>query len=141
MNDGNHEFDPKLEALFRREHMHLPAEPFSKATLRTIAAARRRAHLGKRLLQVAGLGALILLSPLLIDGSIWVSARLDGLLAAVPRGSIRRSGSLPPCCARSSLPLRRNGREFGEHAGLAASLRPRRSILAQHLHRIDTRRA
>ena len=83
MNDENHEFDPKLEALFGREHTHLPAEPFSKATLRTIAAARRRALLVKRLLQAAGLGALILVSPLLIDGSIWISARLDGLLATV----------------------------------------------------------
>lgn len=84
MNDENHdEFDPNLEALFRREHTHLPAEPFATATLRAIAAARRRAVLGKRALQAAGVAVLILLSPRLIDASIWISARLDALLATV----------------------------------------------------------
>ncbi len=83
MNDENQEFDPNLEALFRREHTHLPAEPFSTATVSAIAAARRRALLGKRALQAAGVAALILLSPRLIDASIWISARLDELLATV----------------------------------------------------------
>jgi len=43
MNEPNDEFDPRLAQLFRQEHAHLPAEPFSTATLRAIAAARQRA--------------------------------------------------------------------------------------------------
>jgi hypothetical protein len=77
MNEQNDEFDPRLEALFRSEHTHLPAEPFSTSTLRAVAAARRRAVLTTRLLQVAGLIALIVLSPQLIAASIWFSTRLD----------------------------------------------------------------
>lgn len=82
MNDGNDEFDPKLEALFRREHTHLPSEPFASATLGMLAAERRRAALLTRLARAAAVIALIVLSPLLIDSSIWVSSRLDELFAS-----------------------------------------------------------
>ncbi len=83
MNDEKHEFDPRLAALFRREHTHLPPEPFAMATLRTIAAARKRAVLTTRLLQAAGLIALIALSPVLIAGSTWIATRLNELFALV----------------------------------------------------------
>jgi hypothetical protein len=45
MNDqpDSDEFDPKLEAFFKREHTHVSAEPFLAATLRAVAAAGRRA--------------------------------------------------------------------------------------------------
>src|SRR5262245_15497323 len=84
MNDtqGEDEFDPRLAELFRREHTHLPAEPFSTATLRAIAADRKRVALRNRLLQVAAVIALILLSPRLIDISVRVSAGLDELFAS-----------------------------------------------------------
>jgi hypothetical protein len=82
MNDRDDEFDPKLEALFRREHTHLPAEPFAGATVRMLAAERRRAALRTRLAQTAAVVALIVLSPLLIDASVWISSRLDELFAS-----------------------------------------------------------
>lgn len=82
MNDHHDEFDPRLEELFRREHAHLPAEPFSTATLRAIAADRQRISLRNRLLQAAAVIVLIVLSPRLIDASVWVSSRLDELFAS-----------------------------------------------------------
>ena len=82
MNDHDDEFDARLAELFRREHTHVPAEPFATATLRAIAADRKRAAVRTRLLQAAGLLVLILASPRLIDASIWVSARLDELFAS-----------------------------------------------------------
>ena len=82
MNDHDDEFDPRLAELFRREHTHVPAEPFATATLRAIAAERNRVALRTRLLQAAAVIALILLSPRLIDASVWISSRLDELFAA-----------------------------------------------------------
>jgi hypothetical protein len=82
MNDENQEFDPRLEELFAREHTHLPAEPFSTATLRAIASARKRVALRNRLLQTAAVIVLIALSPRLIDASVWISSRLDELFAS-----------------------------------------------------------
>src|SRR5690348_9507100 len=81
MNEPNDEFDPRLEELFRQEHAHLPAEPFSTTTLRAVAAARRRTSLRNRLLQAAAVLALIVLSPRLIDASVLLSLRLDELFA------------------------------------------------------------
>jgi hypothetical protein len=75
------EFDPKLEALFKREHTHVPAEPFVNATLRAVAAARWRALWKTRLVVVAAIVGVVLLSPQLIAGSVWVSSRLDELFA------------------------------------------------------------
>ena len=75
------DFDPLLEGLFSREHTHLPAEPFASKTLEAIAAERRRAVLAKRLRLAAASLALIVLSPLLIDGSAWLSTRLDEFFA------------------------------------------------------------
>lgn len=83
MNDENPDFDPRLAEAFASEHTHLPAEPFATATLRAIAAERKRVAVTTRLLQAAALVALIALSPLLIAGSSWVSARLDELFASV----------------------------------------------------------
>ena len=83
MNDQRDEFDPRLEELFRREHSHLPTEPFASATLRRITAERKRTLLQTRLLQAAALIALIALSPLLLAASGWLSARLDELFASV----------------------------------------------------------
>lgn len=77
----NEEGDPLLEGLFSREHTHLPAEPFSSKTLKAIAADRKRALVTRRLLQAAGVIVLILLSPQLIDGSVWLSSRLDEVFA------------------------------------------------------------
>ncbi len=83
MNDGNPEFDPRLQELFSREHTHLPAEPFSSAALQAIAADRKRAALRTRSLQAAAVLALIALSPVLINVSTWVAMRLDPLFALV----------------------------------------------------------
>lgn len=77
------EFDPKLAALFEREHTHVPAEPFVNATLRAVAAARRRALWKTRLVFAAAVVGVVLLSPQLIAGSIWLSSRLDEAFALV----------------------------------------------------------
>jgi len=87
MNDDHNdhrddEFDPRLAELFRREHGHLAAEPFATATLRAIAADRKRIAIRNRLLQAAAVIALIFLSPRLIDASVWISSRLDELFAS-----------------------------------------------------------
>jgi hypothetical protein len=83
MNDDHDEFDPRLAQLFRREHMHVPVEPFATATLRAIAAERKRRALGNRLLQAAAVIVLILLSPSLIEASVWLSSQLDELFALI----------------------------------------------------------
>jgi len=82
MNDRHDEFDPRLAELFRQEHAHLPAEPFATATLRAIAADRQRSAIRNRLLQAAAVIALIVLSPRLIDASVWISSGLDELFAS-----------------------------------------------------------
>lgn len=82
MNDRNEEFDSRLEELFGREHTHLPAEPFASATLRVIAADRKRVALRKRLAQAIAVIVLIALSPRLIAISVRVSAALDELFAS-----------------------------------------------------------
>src|SRR5262245_26378122 len=81
-DDERDDFDPRLAELFGREHTHLPAEPFSSATLRAIAADRKRVALRNRLLQAAAVIALIFLSPRLIAASVWISSRLDELFAS-----------------------------------------------------------
>jgi hypothetical protein len=84
MNAPNDQFedrDPLLEGLFSREHTHLPAEPFSSTTLQAIAAERKRAAWTRLLLQAAALLALVVVSPALIAGSIWLSSRLDDVFA------------------------------------------------------------
>ena len=83
MDSDSDEFDPKLEALFKREHTHVPAEPFLAATLRAVSAERRRALWKTRLVVVAAIVGVVLLSPQLIAGSVWVSSRLDELFALV----------------------------------------------------------
>jgi hypothetical protein len=83
MNDENHEFDPRLQELFRREHTHLPAEPFSSAALRAITAERTRAAFRSRSLQAAAVVALLVLSPVLVAVSARVARWLDPLLELV----------------------------------------------------------
>jgi hypothetical protein len=82
MNDHDDELDARLAELFRREHTHVPSEPFATATLRAIAVDRKRIALKNRLLQVAGVIVLILMSPRLIEASVRISARLDELFAS-----------------------------------------------------------
>ena len=82
MNDRDDAFDPRLEELFRREHRHLSAEPFSTATLRAIAASRKRKAVRTRLLQAFALIVLVLVAPRLIAASVWLSSQLDELFAA-----------------------------------------------------------
>jgi hypothetical protein len=85
MNDHDDAFDPRLAELFRREHTHVPAEPFATATLRAIAADRKRAARQTRLLQAAGFLVLVLASPRLIEASVWMSSQLDELFASASR--------------------------------------------------------
>jgi hypothetical protein len=83
VNPGSDEFDPQLEALFKREHTHVADEPFLAATLRAVAVTQRRERLKTRLVVAAAVVGVVLLSPQLIAGSVWVSSRLDELFAVV----------------------------------------------------------
>jgi hypothetical protein len=83
MTDESHEFDPRLQELFRREHTHLPAEPFASAALRAITAERKRVAFRTRSLQAGAGIALLVLSPVLIRVSTWVAMRLDPLFTLV----------------------------------------------------------
>src|SRR5262245_23212812 len=80
-NDG----DPLLEGLFAREHTHVPPEPFLGDILRAIAVERARTRVMTRLSLAAAVLVVILLSPRLIAGSVWLSSRLDDLFAYVSR--------------------------------------------------------
>jgi hypothetical protein len=82
MNDRYDEFDAGLTQAFRREHTHLPAEPFSSATLRAIGAEGTRAARRAWLVRGAALAALLVAFPRLVDASVWISARLDELLTS-----------------------------------------------------------
>jgi hypothetical protein len=77
--DSSSDHDGGLRALFEREHRHVPDEPFVAATVRRIAAERRRRSWLKR----ASLAALLLLvvgaSPWLVAGSALLSATLGQL--------------------------------------------------------------
>jgi hypothetical protein len=75
------DFDLELHAVFRREHTHLPAEPFCGAVLRAVAAKHKRAALRARLALVAAVVALVLVSPLLFDAATWLAPRLEAALA------------------------------------------------------------
>jgi hypothetical protein len=81
MNEPDPALDPKLEALFRREHTHLGVEPFLTSTLRRVATDSRRAVVLKRVLHATGLLALVVASPWLIEASVWMSGALDVLFA------------------------------------------------------------
>jgi hypothetical protein len=82
MHDEHHDdFDPELQALFKREHTHVPAEPFYGAALRAVAAERKRAALRARIALAVSIVALVLASPLLISASGWLTPRLDAALA------------------------------------------------------------
>jgi hypothetical protein len=82
MDDSN-EHDPKLEALFAREHTHLSAEPFLTSTLAAVAAERRRGVVTRRVLQVAGILAVLIATPWLIEASVWISRGVDVVLVRV----------------------------------------------------------
>ena len=69
--------DSKLQALFEREHAHLPDEPFVNALVRRLAVERRRRALATRVLQAGGLVAVVPLSPWLVAGSRVLSENLD----------------------------------------------------------------
>jgi hypothetical protein len=79
--DEFNEHDPKLEALFAREHTHLSNEPFLTATLALVGAERRRAVVTRRVLQALGFAALVVAAPWLIEASEWVSGAIETVFA------------------------------------------------------------
>lgn len=81
MNDSSSEIDATLLERFRREHTHVPAEPFVSATLRRVEAERARATAFRYALQAAVSIAVILASPWLINASALMSEELEGLFA------------------------------------------------------------
>ncbi len=96
--------DPKLRALFEREHAHVPDEPFSKFLMQRVAAERRRRLVARRVLQIAGLAAVVVLSPLLVAASQAASASLDALFALVEEWLSTPGGMLAAAlCAVGAL--------------------------------------
>jgi hypothetical protein len=67
MNDQDG-FDPRLAALFEREHRHEVSDAFVAATMRKIRAARRRRELLRTSARVAGVVAVVVASQWLIPG-------------------------------------------------------------------------
>ena len=82
MQESN-EHDPKLEALFAREHTHLSAEPFLRDTLARVAADRRRAVVTRRVIQALGILALLIVTPWLIEASVWMSRGMEAMFVRV----------------------------------------------------------
>jgi hypothetical protein len=121
MNDHDNEFDPRLAELFRREHTHVPAEPFATATVRAVAADRKRVALRNRLLQAAAVIVLILTSSRLIEASVWMSSQLDELFASASTWLASPLGSPASRSPRLS-PSRRSGRESGDSTVIHRSL-------------------
>lgn len=72
--------DADLHELFRREHAHVPEQPFVAALAARVAAERARAKLIRRLAQVAALALVVAASPWLIAGSEWMSEHLGRVL-------------------------------------------------------------
>jgi hypothetical protein len=81
--DESNEHDAKLEALFAREHTHLSAEPFLSNTLALVAAERRRAVVTRRVLQALGILLFIVVTPWLIEASVWTSRGMEAMFARV----------------------------------------------------------
>ncbi len=77
--------DRDLQALFQDHTRDLHDDPFVGATLARIESQRSRRALGKLLLQAVGLIGLGLVSPLLIEGSAWLSSGLEALFALAGR--------------------------------------------------------
>ena len=75
------ELDRDLQALFQDHTRDLNDEPFVGSTLARIESQRARMTLGRLLLQAVGFIGLGLVSPLLIEGSVWLSSGLNGLFA------------------------------------------------------------
>ena len=92
--DSTEHNDPRLHALFEREHTRLADEPFLAATLRRIAAERTRRSVMRRVLLGLALLAVVGASPWLIAASVSMSAQLDALftyaaqLLATPLGMV-----------------------------------------------------
>ena len=92
--DPNEHNDPRLQALFEREHTQLADDPFVTATRRRIAAERSRRSVMKRVLLGLALLAVVGASPWLIAASVAMSAQLDVLftyaaqLLATPLGMV-----------------------------------------------------
>ena len=74
MSETAHDFD--LHELFRREHTHVPEQPFVAMLAARVAAERTRARRLRRGVQVAALALVVAASPWLIAGSEWLTARV-----------------------------------------------------------------
>ena len=77
------ELDKNLRSLFEEKCRSLPEEPFLGNTLKLIEKRQSRRIFVRRLAYVLGLACCVLLSPLLIKGSMVLSGGLNALLGAV----------------------------------------------------------
>jgi len=103
----------ELEALFREAHTHVAEQPFVDATLRVVAAERRRVAALRRALGVAAVALIVVLSPWLISGAQLLSQALDfgfariGDWLATPWGLAGAAAAVAVAFAvRRVLPLR-----------------------------------
>jgi hypothetical protein len=77
------ELDKNLQSLFEEKCRSLPEEPFLGNTLRLIEKRQSRSLFMRRLAYVPGLAGCVLLSPVLIKGSMMLSGGLNTLFSAV----------------------------------------------------------
>lgn len=74
MSETTPDFD--LHELFRREHTHVPEQPFVATLAARVVAERTRARRLRRSVEVAALALVVATSPWLIAGSEWLTARV-----------------------------------------------------------------
>ena len=81
MSRNPNDLDRNLQALFRENNRDLNAEPFVHATLRQIDKQRFYRRLAGLLLRLIVLAGIVVVSPSLIRGSVWLSDNLGKLFA------------------------------------------------------------
>ena len=81
MNRNPNDLDRNLQALFRENNRHFDAEPFVHATLKRIDQQRFYRKLAGLLMRLFVLAGIVVISPALIRGSMWLSDNLGKLFA------------------------------------------------------------
>jgi hypothetical protein len=79
MNRNSNDLDRNLQAMFRENNRDLEAEPFIHATLKRIDQQRFYRNLAGLLLRLFALAGIVVISPALIRGSMWLSENLGKL--------------------------------------------------------------
>jgi hypothetical protein len=80
--DDDERRDQDLRALFQREQVRVAEQPFVNEIARRVEVSQRRRSAVTFAARAIAIGALIAASPWLVTGSVWLSAKLDGLFSS-----------------------------------------------------------